>query len=100
MALHGKQRKEEVKGYDEKSSSQESAAFTIDLTAIEGDGAFPCPKCGTMISPEDESEKLYKIIDTKIVNEELVELVVMCSNCGSTIKLAGFEQAMEGVPSE
>jgi predicted RNA-binding Zn-ribbon protein involved in translation (DUF1610 family) len=83
-----------------KKAAAKNAAFTIDLTAIEGDGAFPCPKCGTRISPEDESEKLYKIIDTKIVNEELVELVVMCRNCGSTIKLAGFEQAIEGVPSE
>ena len=83
-----------------KAVVKKSAAFTIDLTTIEGDGAFPCPKCGTMISPEDESEELYKIVDTKIVNEELVELVVMCGNCGSTIKLAGFEQTMQGVPSE
>lgn len=83
-----------------KAVAKKSAAFTIDLTTIEGDGAFPCPKCGTMISPEDESEELYKIVDTKVVNDELVELVVMCRNCGSTIKLAGFEQAIEGVPSE
>jgi predicted RNA-binding Zn-ribbon protein involved in translation (DUF1610 family) len=83
-----------------KKAVAKNAAFTIDLTAIEGDGAFPCPKCGIMISPEDENEKLYKIVDTKIVNEELVELVVMCGNCGSTIKLAGFEQTMQGVPSE
>jgi predicted RNA-binding Zn-ribbon protein involved in translation (DUF1610 family) len=83
-----------------KAVGKKSAAFTIDLTTIEGDGAFPCPKCGTMISPEDESEKLYKIVETKVVNEELVELVVMCRNCESTIKLAGFEQTIEGVPSE
>jgi predicted RNA-binding Zn-ribbon protein involved in translation (DUF1610 family) len=83
-----------------KKAMVKNAVFTIDLTAIEGNGAFPCPKCGTMISPEDESEELYKIVDTKIVNEELVELVVMCGNCGSTIKLAGFEQAIEGLPSE
>ena len=70
---------------------QKSDAFTIDLTAIEGDGAFPCPKCGAMISPEDETEETYKIVDTKIVNDVLVELVVICGNCGSTIKLAGFQ---------
>lgn len=75
-------------------------AFTIDLTTIEGDGAFPCPKCGTMISPEDETEETYKIVDTKIVNEELVELVVMCGNCRSTIRLAGFEQAVGELSSE
>jgi predicted RNA-binding Zn-ribbon protein involved in translation (DUF1610 family) len=83
-----------------KAVVKKSVAFTIDLTTIEGDGAFPCPKCGTIISPEDETEEVYKIVDTKIVNDELVELIVMCSNCGSTIKLAGFQQAVEGLPSE
>jgi predicted RNA-binding Zn-ribbon protein involved in translation (DUF1610 family) len=74
-----------------KAMAQKSAAFTINLTTIEGDGAFPCPKCGAMISPEDETEETYKIVDTKIVNDVLVELVVMCVNCGSTIILAGFQ---------
>ena len=74
-----------------KAVVQKSAAFTLDLTTIEGDGAFPCPKCGAVISPEDETEETYKIVDTKIVNDELVELVVVCSTCGSTIKLAGFQ---------
>ena len=80
-----------------KAAFKKDTSFTIDLTTIEGDGAFPCPKCGTMISPEDESEEIYKIVDTKLVNDELVELVVMCGTCGSTIRLAGFEQAIEGV---
>lgn len=83
-----------------KAVVKKDATFTIDLTTIEGDGAFPCPKCGTMISPEDETGETYKIVDTKVVNDELVELVVMCGNCGSTIKLAGFQQALEGLPSE
>ena len=74
-----------------KAVVQKSVAFTLDLTTIEGDGAFPCPKCGAVISPEDETEETYKIVDTKIVNDELVELVVVCSTCGSTIKLAGFQ---------
>ena len=83
-----------------KTAVKREAVYTVDLTKIDGDGAFPCPKCGTMISPEDESEELYKIVDTKIVNEELVELVVMCGNCGSTIKLAGFEQTIDDIPDE
>jgi len=74
-----------------KAVVQNSVAFTLDLTTIEGDGAFPCPKCGAVISPEDETEETYKIVDTKIVNDELVELVVVCRTCGSTIKLAGFQ---------
>ena len=74
-----------------KAVAKRIAAYTIDLTTIEGDGAFPCPNCSNMISPDDETEETYKIVDTKIVNYELVELVVMCGNCGSTIKLSGFK---------
>jgi len=86
----------DVKNMMKKSMSKKSVPYTIDLTQIEGDGSFPCPKCGTVISPEDESEEVYKIVDTKIVNDELVELVIMCGNCGSNIKLAGFQQSIEG----
>ena len=53
----------------------------IDLKQINGDGAFPCPECATMISPEDESESVYKIVDTKVSNSELVELTIKCNNC-------------------
>ncbi len=74
----------------DKQSKQ--ALFEIDLTTIEGDGAFPCPKCGMHISPEDETEENYKIVDTRVVNDELVELVVTCGKCGSTIRLTGFQQ--------
>jgi hypothetical protein len=44
------------------------------------------------ISPEDETEENYKVIDTKVVNKELAELVIACGKCGSTIKLTGFQQ--------
>jgi len=74
--------------------------YIIDLTKIEGDGSFPCPKCGTIISPEDETEEFYKIIETKITNDELVELVVMCKDCGNIIKLSGFQPAIEGLTNQ
>ena len=79
-----------------KSMSKKGVTHTIDLTKIDGDGSFSCPKCGTVISPEDESEEVYKIVDTKIVNDELVELVIMCGECRSNIKLTGFQQTVEG----
>ena len=63
---------------------------TIDLTKIDGDGAFPCPRCGTMISPDDESEETYRIIETKVKGDELAELVLMCNKCKTMIKLTGF----------
>lgn len=73
-----------------KADVNRSMAYTVDLTKIEGDGAFPCPKCGTIISPDDESEENYQIVDTKVSNDELAELIVECKRCGTTIKLVGF----------
>jgi predicted RNA-binding Zn-ribbon protein involved in translation (DUF1610 family) len=83
-----------------KEVPKKTASYTIDLTKIDGDGSFPCPKCGTVISPEDESEEFYKIVNTKVVNDELVELIVMCGNCGNNIKLTGFQQTIEGLASK
>jgi predicted RNA-binding Zn-ribbon protein involved in translation (DUF1610 family) len=83
-----------------KSMTKTSVAYTIDLAKIDGDGSFPCPKCGTIISPEDETEKVYKIVNTKVINDELVELVILCGKCGSGIKLTGFQPSIEDVASE
>lgn len=63
---------------------------TIDLTKIDGDGAFPCPRCGTMISPDDESEETYTIVETKVKGDELAELILMCNKCKTMVKLTGF----------
>jgi predicted RNA-binding Zn-ribbon protein involved in translation (DUF1610 family) len=73
-----------------KAEVKKSMAYEIDLTKIDGDGAFPCPKCGTVISPDDESEETYHIVDTKVKNDELAELLIMCKKCRTTIKLVGF----------
>jgi predicted RNA-binding Zn-ribbon protein involved in translation (DUF1610 family) len=89
-----------VKNMVKKDVPKKSVSYTLDLTKIDGDGSFPCPKCGTVISPEDESEEIYKIVHTKIINDELVELIVMCSNCGNNIKLTGFQQTIEGLASK
>lgn len=73
-----------------KAEVKKSMAYEIDLTKIDGDGAFPYPKCGTVISPDDESEETYHIVDTKVKNDELAELLVICKKCRTTIKLVGF----------
>jgi len=62
----------------------------LDLTKIDGDGDFPCPICGVVISPEDETEDVYVIIEEKVRNESLEELVIQCNKCGSRIRLTGF----------
>jgi len=64
--------------------------FTVDLTKIEGEGDFPCPKCGATISPDDETEKVYSIIETKVKGGSLEELIILCNKCGSEIHLLGF----------
>jgi hypothetical protein len=78
-----------------KKPDKKSVQYTVNLVAIDGDGAFACPKCETMISPDDETEKNYKIVDTKVVNDELNELVIACGKCGSTIRITGFQQGVD-----
>ncbi|HMK95203.1 MAG TPA: hypothetical protein VK536_07370 [Candidatus Limnocylindrales bacterium] len=78
-----------------KKLDKKSSQYTINLVAIEGEGSFPCPKCGTTISPDDETEVSYKIVDTKIVNDELAELVIACGKCGSIIRITGFQQGFD-----
>lgn len=74
-----------------KKLDKKISTFKIDLASVEGDGSFQCPKCGLSISPDDESEENYQILDTKVVNDELVELVISCNKCGSTIKVSGLQ---------
>ncbi len=74
--------------------------LTVDLTTLDAEGSFPCPTCGTMISPDDETEDVYQIVDTKVVGDELVALVISCNTCGSVIKVTGFQQDIDDLPSE
>jgi hypothetical protein len=66
-----------------------SLVHEIDLNRIEGDGAFPCPKCGAVISPADESQSIYSIVETKLKGKTLEKLIIHCK-CGSEIHLVGF----------
>jgi hypothetical protein len=78
-----------------KKLSNKDPDYQINLAAIDGDGTFPCPKCRASISPDDESEENYHIVDTKVVNEKLAELVISCKKCRSVIKLTGFEAGFD-----
>ncbi len=70
-----------------KKLDKQSPEFLLNIDSISDDGSFKCPKCGMSISPDDESEENYQIVDTKVVNNELSELVISCNKCGSSIKL-------------
>ena len=67
----------------------------LDLTKIDGDGDFPCPKCGIVISPEDSTEKKYLLLEPKISSGGLEEVVILCNGCGSHIHLTGFSLLQE-----
>jgi hypothetical protein len=63
--------------------------YEIDLTKTDRTGAFPCPKCGAVISPADESQNVYSIVETKLKGRTLEKLIIQCK-CGSEIHLVGF----------
>jgi DNA-directed RNA polymerase subunit RPC12/RpoP len=69
---------------------KQSLTYELDLTKIEGEGDFSCPNCGATISPEDETEDVYCILETKVSGESLEELMVQCNNCASRIRIIGF----------
>jgi len=62
----------------------------LDLTRTRGDGDFSCPNCGVTISPEDETEDVYTILEEKLKDEVLEELVIQCNKCSHQIRLTGF----------
>jgi hypothetical protein len=69
---------------------KQAYAFSVDLTKIEGKGEFSCPRCGTLISPDDVTEETYSIVEPKVNNHGLEELVICCNLCKSQIHLTGF----------
>jgi hypothetical protein len=77
-----------------KKLDRKTQRYKIDMSTVDESGAFQCPQCGLSISPDDESEENYEILDTKVVNDELAELVLSCNKCGSTIKVTGFQQGL------
>ena len=67
-------------------------SFNVDLTAIEGvEGTILCPRCSTLISPEDDTETTYKVVNAAFNNDGFLEGIgIECIECNSTIILDGF----------
>ena len=65
-------------------------AYVLDLTKIAGNGAFWCPKCGVTMSPDDETEEVYSIIEAKLKGQILQDLVIQRNRCACQIHLTGF----------
>ncbi len=73
-------------------------AYIIDLTKIDGDGTVPCPKCGNAISPDDETNETYKVIEPIMENKKFTGLLISCGSCNTQITLTGFQQLEEDIP--
>ena len=64
--------------------------YELDLTKIGGSGDFSCPTCGNAISPDDCTEKAYSILEAKVSNQSLEEIMIRCNKCESALHLTGF----------
>lgn len=65
-------------------------SYRVDVAKTNRKGAFSCPSCGDIISPSDRSEKTYSILEAKIGDAGLDEIVICCKRCESEIYLTGF----------
>jgi uncharacterized C2H2 Zn-finger protein len=69
---------------------KQTHVYKIDLTRINGDGAFRCPRCGTTISPDDDTEDSHSVAEPKVNSQGLKEVIIRCNRCASHIHLTGF----------
>jgi hypothetical protein len=74
-----------------KSSKKIPPRFKIDPSMMDKKGAFQCPECGTNISPDDYSNETYSVLDIKVKDSILNEVVLSCKKCISHIHLVGFQ---------
>lgn len=81
-------------------SSIKKKGFKVDLNTIEGSGDFPCPQCGTLISPDDWTETVYTVLSIVVNNDDLERVIIQCGKCKSTITLDGFTTFSEKDSSE
>ena len=77
-------------------STKEFLVNKINLLEIDGKGDFLCPNCQARISPDDESEEGYSILEPKVKNNTLQGLLIRCNNCSNKILLTGFP-ALENI---
>jgi len=68
------------------------SVFKVDLTRIQGEGDFPCPSCGEIMSPDDESGIPYDVVKLDMKEDSLESLTIICNRCKSLIHLLGFEE--------
>jgi len=76
---------------------EKSKLFVVDLSETKKSGEFKCPKCGLRISPDDQSEDAYTILETIMKEDCLEKLILQCNKCGSKIHLIGFNSSEDQI---
>lgn len=74
---------------------KQTHVYVLDLSILNGSGDFSCPRCGTTISPDDCTEMSYSILETKVDDHGLDELMIRCNKCESNLHLTGFPLLQE-----
>jgi DNA-directed RNA polymerase subunit RPC12/RpoP len=64
--------------------------YEMDTTKIQGNRDFQCPKCGATILPDDKTDEVYCILEKKVRNKSIIELIIQCQKCKSKIRLIGL----------
>ena len=59
----------------------------VNILEIKNDGSFKCPKCGTLISPDDETEETYSILDVVVDDHGFLQGLYISCICGQEIFL-------------
>jgi len=70
---------------------QKTKYCTIDLTKVEGSGDVKCPTCGATMSPDDDTEDTYTILETVMREDRLDRMTLVCNKCQTQICLTGFQ---------
>jgi len=74
-------------------TANQLTVYRMELDEINKNGALPCPSCGAHISPDDQTEEVYTLLDVNMGNYGLEEIVVQCNRCQSQIYIRGFSEA-------
>ena len=69
--------------------------YKVKLATTNKDGSFSCPHCGQKLSPDDNSETAYHILETSVDSFGLEEVVIRCGRCTDIIHLTGFPKMQE-----
>ncbi|NLF87492.1 hypothetical protein GX563_01565 [Candidatus Bathyarchaeota archaeon] len=76
-----------------QKTAHQLTVYRMELDEINRNGSLPCPGCGAHISPDDQTEEVYTLLDVNMGNYGLDEIAIQCNRCQSQIYISGFSKA-------